>query len=152
MLLAVGALGLVLTGVSGAVTALGDTLFTAPTLARGIADDFSPPPHFLQRLRVLHPMAAMVTAVFVLYARGPIAAGRGPAAARFSRILAACMVTQLLLGMVNFALQAPVALQIVHLLVADLVWVAFVLLGAEALSTHPDSAATSVPGGVPTAP
>ena len=152
VLLAIGAIGLVLTGVSGAVTALGDTLFAAPSLARGIADDFSPAAHFLQRLRVIHPAAAVLTAVFVLYARGPIAAGRGPAAARLSRILAAFVVTQLLLGLVNFALQAPVALQILHLLVADLVWVAFVLLGAEALSTHASSPAASVPGGLPTAP
>jgi heme A synthase len=152
VLLAVGAIGLILTGVSGAITALGDTLFTSSSLARGIADDFSPAAHFLQRLRVLHPAAAVLTAVFVLYARGPIAAGRGRAAARFSRALAACVVAQLLLGVVNFALQAPVALQILHLLVADLVWVAFVLLGAEALSTPAVTPAASVPGGLPTAP
>lgn len=129
-----GALGLLLTGVSGAVTALGDTLFTSASLARGIADDFSPHAHFLQQLRVVHPIAAMVTAVFLLYARSWIAAGRGPEAARWSRVLAGLVVGQLLLGMVNFLLQAPVAMQMVHLLVADLVWIAFVLLGAAALS------------------
>ncbi len=140
-LLAFGAVALLLTGVSGAITALGDTLFAAPTLARGIADDFSPGAHFLQQLRVLHPIAATVTAVFVLYARGPIAAGRGPAVARFSRWLAALLVTQLGLGLLNFALQAPVLMQILHLLVADLVWVAYVLFGATALSTVPAATA-----------
>jgi heme a synthase len=132
-LLAVGTLGLLITAVSGAVTALGDTLFAASSLAQGIADDFSPAAHFLQQLRVLHPITATITAVFVLYARGPIAARRGPDAARFSRILGALVVGQLLLGVANFMLQAPIAMQIVHLLVADLVWVAFVLLGAAAL-------------------
>ena len=132
-LLVVGAIGLLLTGVSGAVTALGDTLFTAPSLARGIADDFSPAAHFLQQLRVLHPIMATVTAVFVLYARGPVAAGRGPDAARFSRMVGVVTVGQLLLGVANFMLQAPIAMQLVHLLVADLVWIAFVLLGAAAL-------------------
>jgi heme a synthase len=134
LLLAAGAIGLLLTGVSGAVTALGDTLFAATSLARGIADDFSPTAHFLQQLRVLHPITATLAAVLVLYARGPIAEGRGPEAARASRRLAVIVVAQLLLGLLNFVLQAPVAMQLVHLLVADLVWVAFVLLGAAALS------------------
>jgi heme A synthase len=44
------------------------------------------------------------------------------------------VVAQLLLGVLNFVLQAPVVMQLVHLLVADLVWVAFVLLGASALA------------------
>jgi heme A synthase len=133
-LLGLGALGLLFTGVSGAVTALGDTLFAAPSLARGIADDFSPSAHFLQQLRVVHPLVAMLTAVFLLYARASIVEDRGPAAAHYGRLLAGLIVGQLLLGLVNFALQAPVSLQIVHLLVADLVWVVFVLLAAAALA------------------
>src|SRR6185503_6073570 len=43
-----GALGTLVVGVSGAITALGDTLFAAPSLARGLADDLSPAAHFLQ--------------------------------------------------------------------------------------------------------
>ena len=132
-LLLIGAMGLLLTGVSGAITALGDTLFTATSLARGIADDFSPTAHFLQQLRVLHPIMATSTAVFLLYARGPIAAGRGADAAHFSRLLAGLIVAQILMGVVNFALSAPIAMQLVHLFLADLVWVVFVLLGAAAL-------------------
>jgi heme A synthase len=139
-LLAASTLGLMLTGVSGAVTALGDTLFASPTLARGIAADFSPTAHFLQQLRVVHPIMATLAAVFVLYARGPIAAGRGKDAAYFSRLLAGLVVAQLVLGAVNFALQAPIAMQLVHLLVADLVWVVFVLLGASCLLGGPERA------------
>lgn len=140
VLLAARALALLLTGVSGAVTALGDTLFATTSLARGIADDFAPSAHFLQQLRVLHPIAATLAAVFVLYARGPIAAGRGPEAARSSFGLAVAVVAQLLLGLLNFVLQAPVVMQLAHLLVADLVWVAFVLLGAAALSAGAEEA------------
>jgi heme A synthase len=132
-LLAAGALGLLVTGVSGAITALGDTLFAAPSLARGLADDLSPTAHFLQQLRVIHPAAAVLGATFLLYARGAIAAGRGPEAKRWSRALGALLIAQLGLGALNFALLAPVWMQMVHLLVADLVWVAFVLLGASAL-------------------
>jgi cytochrome c oxidase assembly protein subunit 15 len=135
-LLLIGAVALLLSGVSGAITALGDTLFTATSLARGIADDFSPTAHFLQQLRVLHPITATLTAVFLLYARAPIAAGRGADAEHFSRLLAGLVVAQLLIGVVNFALRAPIAMQLVHLFLADLVWVVFVLLGAAALGAQ----------------
>jgi heme A synthase len=101
---------------------------------RGIQDDFSPTAHFLQQLRVVHPILAVGVAVFVLYARGAIAAGRGADATRFSKMLAVLVIAQLLLGVTSFLLRAPIAMQIVHLLVADLVWVVFVLLGAAALS------------------
>jgi heme A synthase len=37
---------------------------------------------------------------------------------------------QLLAGLMNFLLRAPVWMQIVHLLVADLLWIALVLLCA----------------------
>jgi heme A synthase len=145
VLVPAGAVALLVVGATGAVTALGDTLFAAPSLpgaprgfaslSRDIADDFSSTAHFLQQLRVVHPIAAVVVAVFVLYARASIAEGRGADAARASRLLAALVVAQLLLGVVSFLLRAPIAMQILHLLAADLVWVAFVVLGAAALGT-----------------
>jgi heme A synthase len=145
-LLALGGVALLVTGVGGAVTALGDTLFPSPTLAAGMAADFSPAAHFLQQLRVIHPIIAVLTAVFLLYARGPIAEGRGQEAARLSRGLAALLIAQLVLGTANFALQAPIAMQIVHLLIADLVWAAFVLFAASALAAEVTSPAAITAG------
>lgn len=148
-LIVAGALGLLAVGIAGAITALGDTLFTATSLARGIADDLSPAAHFLQQLRVIHPIAAVLVALFVLYARGSIAAHRAtPAAQRLSLGLAALIVAQLLLGLVNLVLLAPVAMQLVHLLVADLVWITFTLLAAEALGEGEARVATRIPEGV----
>ncbi len=57
-------------GMSGAVTALGDTLFPSANLTEGFQADFSPTAHILVRARVLHPMLAVGYAVFaVLLAR-----------------------------------------------------------------------------------
>ncbi len=143
-LVVLGAIGLLAVGVSGAITALGDTLFTAPSLARGIADDLSPAAHFLQKLRVIHPIEAVLVAIFLFYARVPVAAHRAtPAARRLSLALAGLLVTQVLLGLVNLVLLAPVAMQLIHLLVADLVWITFVLLSAEALGEGQPSVATA---------
>lgn len=132
-LLAGGVAALLVVGVTGALTALGDTLFGAKTLAEGVAADFSPTAHFLQQIRVLHPIAAVLAAVYLLYARGAVAAAGGPETRRLSTILGALVIGQLGLGAVNLVLLAPGWLQLVHLLVADLVWIAFVLLGAAAL-------------------
>src|SRR5690606_17739810 len=65
---AVGLLGILLTGSSGAVAALGDTLFPARTLSEGLAADLSPASHFLLRLRVLHPFIAVLTGGYLLLA------------------------------------------------------------------------------------
>jgi heme A synthase len=50
-----GLAGVLVLGVSGALTALGDTLFPVSTLQEGLQQDFSPTAHFLIRLRLLHP-------------------------------------------------------------------------------------------------
>ena len=40
---------------------------------------------------------------------------------------------QLAIGFINLGLLAPVPLQLIHLLMADIVWVVFVLLSATTL-------------------
>ncbi len=129
-----GLLLLLVVGVAGAITALGDTLFPAGTLREGIEQDFLPVAHFLVRLRVYHPIIAVVTSAY-LFVVAPIIAGGGPDADAppFSRIIRALVVLQLVAGVVNIALNVPVWMQIVHLLLADLMWIAVVLLGATVL-------------------
>src|SRR5215510_7787536 len=46
-------------GVSGAVTALGATLFPVTSLAEGLKQDLSPTAHILIRLRFFHPIIAI---------------------------------------------------------------------------------------------
>ncbi len=130
-----GLLLLLFLGVSGAVTALGDTLFPAGTLSEGISQDFLPTAHFLVRLRVYHPLVAIVTGVYLVLASRAIAAERpGEATRRLARVLLIVVAVQLVAGFVNVLLLAPVWMQIVHLLLADVMWIAAVLLGATVLS------------------
>jgi heme A synthase len=131
-----GALGLLLLlGVSGAITALGDTLFPAGTLREGIAQDFLPTAHFLVRLRVYHPLLAVLSGIYLWLAAPAIAAARpGIGALTFSRAVRVLVVVQLLAGVVNILLNVPVWMQLLHLLLADLMWIAVVLLAAVTLS------------------
>jgi len=133
--------GVVLTlvlGASGGVTALGDTLFPSGSLAEGIAQDFSPTAHFLIKLRVWHPLLAVVTAGWLVVVAA-LTAGARPAKAvrRAAGGLVGVVFLQVVVGAVNLLLLAPVPLQLVHLLLADLVWMALVLLCASAVGSAP---------------
>lgn len=126
-----------LLGASGGITALGDTLFPAASLAEGLAQDFSPTAHLLVRLRVLHPLLAVGTAGLGVVTAGVAwGSSRSPQVHRAALAVAVLFGTQLLAGGVNLLLAAPVWMQLLHLFLADLVWMAVVLLAATALA-HP---------------
>ncbi len=131
--LALGAVTLL--AASGAVTALGDTLFKAPSLIEGIKQDFSPTAHFLIRLRVFHPLIALSTGVYLLLVAGLVSHLRPhPTVRRYASLLVGLFALQLVLGFLNLILLAPIWMQIVHLLVADLIWITLVLLLLAAFS------------------
>ncbi len=122
--------GLLLTNMSGAVTALGDTLFpTHPALDSSlfarVRADTSSTQHFLVRLRVVHPIiaataAALLAALFLSLLRGP--AAKDGTRARLFRLGLAVVLAQVAIGVLNIALAAPAWMQIIHLLTAQLVW------------------------------
>ncbi len=127
-------LALLALGASGAITALGDTLFPAESLRQGLADDLAPGAHFLQRLRVWHPLLAVVTGAFVVYLAQQLRAYVAtPEVSRWALQLSVLYVVQLGVGALNLVLLAPAFLQIVHLLLADLTWLALVALAANVL-------------------
>jgi len=131
--LAVGLALVLVTAASGAIVALGDTLFPARSLAEGLAQDFSAGAHLFVRLRVVHPVLAVLAGVYLL-ALTAVVASRDPGGPLRPLALraAALVIVQLGAGLLNLALLAPIALQIVHLLLADLVWLALVVLTAAA--------------------
>lgn len=125
-------------GASGGITALGDTLFPVDSLREGIAQDFSPTAHLLIRLRVLHPLIAFATGIAVLATAvlGGLNATT-PTTRRLAAATGGLFLGQLAVGGLNLALLAPVWLQLTHLLVADLVWIALVLLVSARLGEPP---------------
>jgi heme A synthase len=137
------AVGLLATGMSGAVAALGDTLFPAGSLRESLAADLSATSHVLVRLRVLHPAIAIATGLALALAAVRLPMPGDQSGLRLARLLAALVTVQLAAGLVNVILLAPVWLQMVHLLLADAVWIAFVLLGARALAAPSASAAVT---------
>ena len=134
-ILGVGLFGVVLLGATGAITALGDTLFPAGTLAEGFQQDLSPTAHFLIRLRVWHPVVAILVGFYVLFIAGFLGfTTEDRWIKRMAVILMALFVVQFGAGLLNLVFLAPVWMQIVHLFLADLVWIALVLLAVTSLS------------------
>lgn len=128
-------LGTMVVGVTGAITALGDTLFPAQSLAQGLQQDLSPTAHFLIQLRVIHPILAVLVGVLSMVTGRVAATLRpSPATRAFSRVLIGIFLAQLIIGVVNVALLAPVFMQLIHLLMADLVWLTLVLAAATAMA------------------
>lgn len=126
------AAGLVLVAMAGAVTALGDTLFPSHSLAEGIAQDFMGTAHFLIRLRVIHPMLAVLVSCYVgfLAAQALFAKKKG-SLHKLASALLALLAAQLLAGVLTILWQAPVAMQLVHLFLADALWIVVVLFTRE---------------------
>jgi len=121
-------------GVSGAVSALGATLFPVTSLAEGLKQDLSPTAHVLIRLRFFHPLIAIgVSGLLILTAFFARSRRPGNDVKRWSTALVALVLIQLGAGAVNLLLHAPIWLQLVHLLLSDFVWIALVLLGCAAL-------------------
>ena len=130
--LIIGLIGIVLVSVTGTVTALGDTLFPASSLAAGMQTDFARASSLLVKLRVIHPLLAVAGAAYVLWmAAGVLRRRRSDTAASAATVVIWITVSQVAAGLINLALLAPLAMQLIHLLIADLVWIALVALTLE---------------------
>ncbi len=127
--------GLLLASVSGAVAALGDTLFPASSLSHALEQDLSSTAHLLIRLRLFHPAIAVAAGALCLFlALRALNEHLAPAADRFAWWTSGLVILQILAGILNVLLLAPVWLQVVHLLVADLLWIAVLRLGSTVLA------------------
>jgi heme A synthase len=127
--------GVLFIGASGALTALGDTLYPSASFSQGFQQDFSNLAPLLIRLRVIHPLIAVVVAFYTLFVAGLLGYLHNDHwVKRFSLVICILFVCQLVAGLVNIMLLAPVWMQIIHLLLADLVWITLVLLSTATFS------------------
>ncbi len=120
--------------VTGAITALGDTLFPAQSLSAGMHQDFAANSSLLLRLRVFHPLLAVAAAAYVVWlaARHLRRSGENATTVAAGRVITV-VVFQIVVGLVNTSLLAPVWLQLTHLFMADLLWMAVVVLALEVM-------------------
>jgi cytochrome c oxidase assembly protein subunit 15 len=125
-----GLLATMVTGITGAVAALADTLYPATSLPSSLAQDFSSGAPVLLRVRLLHPAVATIAACYVLWVIWRSSSGRN-GFSRSAIALITLVFMQVLIGMTNVVFLAPVGIQIAHLFVADALWILLVLASAD---------------------
>jgi cytochrome c oxidase assembly protein subunit 15/protoheme IX farnesyltransferase len=130
------ALGLLLIGATGGVTALADTLFPKEAFELEGIFETSTSENLLTQLRALHPAVALlvglIAATWAAFNAWSAPGGRGRAA----RTVVGLVGLEFMLGILNVLLLTPVWLSLVHLAVADGLWIAWVWLGAEFLQVR----------------
>jgi cytochrome c oxidase assembly protein subunit 15 len=119
-------------GVTGSLAALGDTLFPASSLGQALAQDFSATSGWLVRWRWTHPTVAFLSSIFLIWIlvraahRSAHWDNRG-----LSALVLVLLAAQYVLGVMDVVMLAPLWLQVAHLLGADVLWVALVVLTAR---------------------
>ena len=136
LFLAIAVLGIFFVGMSGSVAALSSMIFPSDTLAEGISKDFSETSNILLRLRISHPIVSIMTSVFLIFLAGWLKAQAKEnfRVARFSNFLTILILIQIAFGALTLLTLAPILMQLGHLLLADAIWIAFVLMTASFLA------------------
>ena len=106
-------------------------LFPAASVPEGIAAEFGPAGPLLVRLRIVHPIVAVSGGLLV----GWIAAETGRRGSQRTRRLAAmvsvAVLLQFFIGIANVLFLTPLLIQVLHLMVADILWLSFILFSAS---------------------
>jgi len=128
-----GAVAVFVVGITGSIAALASMLFPAGSLAEGLQADLSSTSNTLLRLRLLHPISAIAAGVALIFIAGWLGreAGQGTKAKWWSNTLSLLVIGQLLFGAGTLLMLAPIVMQLGHLLLADMIWISFVMLAAN---------------------
>ncbi|MGI4853168.1 MAG: COX15/CtaA family protein [Janthinobacterium lividum] len=123
-------LATVLTGATGSIAALADTLFPSPSLGAALAADFAANSPLLIRMRWIHPAASALSVLACLWMVSYL---RQQGRAGSANLLLANVGLQVLIGVANVLLLAPTWIQVLHLFGADIFWISLVALAVPAL-------------------
>jgi len=132
-----GLVSIIVIGITGALASFGDSIFPADSLPHAVVQDFSSSSHILLRLRVLHPIAAVIGSIYVLWLLQTF--WRKQERSPWMLLLTVTLTAQIALGTMNVILLAPVWLQMTHLLVAGMFWILLVLASADQLFANHNS-------------
>jgi cytochrome c oxidase assembly protein subunit 15 len=124
-----GLAAILLVGMTGTLAALSDTLFPATSVRAALAQDFSHGSTWLQQLRFLHPVTAVIAGLFICWLL--LRSVQRSEERQFAIGVLSLLALQCVLGVADVVLLAPLWLQITHLFVADLLWITLVLLAAR---------------------
>lgn len=140
--LLVAGLGVVLLiGATGALNALADTLIQSDALRQAGDGEFLVTEPVLRRVRAIHPFVAIIGGLGIYMLVRYLATGASRTVRRLALGIQGIVWLQFIVGLLNIALEVPLETQLIHLFVADVLWIALVLLGCHLLGGSKRAAA-----------
>jgi heme A synthase len=128
-------LSVIALAVTGSMSALGDTLYPSSSLMEGIRQDFARDAAMILKTRPLHPLTAVVVTAFACCTIAATVRLRPVFWVHKLALPVMCVLLgQFVFGVANLLMLAPIWAQMVHLLLANLLWIGLVVLGASAVS------------------
>ena len=130
----VGAVVMIIIGATGSLNALADTIFPSESVTGDLAEKFGPTAPMLSRLRIVHPVVSVIGGMLVAW----IATGRARFGSRTTRLAAGAVtwvvLSQMFIGIANIYFLTPLSIQLIHLAVADILWITYVIFAASYLA------------------
>jgi len=119
-----------LSGATGSIAALADVIFPSESFITGLAEDFDTNSEVLTRLRILHPIVASALSLY-LYSEANRLQNEYQVITKNIKLL---ILLGVLLGISNVISNIILPLSILHLLMADLLWILYVYKSAEKIT------------------
>ncbi|MCP3994043.1 MAG: hypothetical protein GY722_03120, partial [bacterium] len=125
-------------GATGALNALADTLIQSDALRTAVGDEVLVTEAVLRQIRTIHPFVAIIGGLSLFMLVRYLTSEASKRVKLIGLGVQAIIWAQFILGLLNIALNVPLEIQLIHLFVADLLWISFVLIALHLLSDrHP---------------
>ena len=116
-----------LSGATGSITALADVLFPSASFIEGFLEDFDKTSEILTRLRILHPIISSALSVVLYVYSTRIDKKYGVNV----KLLKTFVIIAVLLGVLNVISNIVLPLSILHLAIADFLWISYIYVSID---------------------
>ena len=121
---------ILLIGISGAINSLADTLY----FDDAVIVEETPIANILVNIRGIHPALAIGGGIAVFLIVRYLAQGAMGLSHKLALVVQGTVWAQFVVGMLNIVLLTPMESQVVHLLLADVLWITYLFFVAELLA------------------
>jgi heme A synthase len=116
-----------LSGATGSITALADVLFPSESFIQGFMEDFDKTSEFLTRLRILHPIVASLLSILLFFESNRLK----KTYKLNTKSLKLMVLVAVTLGVVNVLSNIWLPLSVLHLAIADFLWITYIYVSIE---------------------
>jgi len=116
-----------LSGATGSITALADVLFPSESFIQGFMEDFDKTSELLTRLRILHPIVASLLSILLFFESNRLK----KTYKLNTKSLKLMVLVAVTLGVVNVLSNIWLPLSVLHLAIADFLWITYIYVSIE---------------------